>query len=151
MPFPQEMDSHFTQAIFAAAAGPYTSFKSHLETIFWIWLHLLQFNVSNQSLDPEEDAHNKPHRPIPSKRISWKNARILRWTLIPICIGYSAMYSFSVSLASIAFVIGTITYDDIGAHASHWFIRGCSNAFNLGCLEVGATLIAGQILSRHLR
>jgi len=59
------------------------------------------------------------------------------------CIGYSAMYSFPVVLATVAFIVGTITYDDIGAHASHWFIRGCSNAFNFGSLEVGATLIAG--------
>jgi len=129
--------------LFASAAGPYTSPKALAETIFWIWLHLLQFNVSNQSLKPEEDVHNKPSRPLPSKRITLKNARRLRWAMIPICIGYSATYSSPVTVASAGFIIGTMIYDDFGAHASHWLIRGCVNAYNLGCCEVGATLIAG--------
>jgi len=129
--------------IFASVAGPYTSPKSLFETVFWIWLHLLQFNLSNQTLKPEEDEFNKPSRPLPSGRITLKNARRLRWILVPACIGYSATYSVPVMASSIALIIGTILYDDIGASASHWSIRGSVNAINLGCSEVGATLIAG--------
>ncbi|KIM78588.1 hypothetical protein PILCRDRAFT_11056 [Piloderma croceum F 1598] len=53
-------------SVFAAAATPLVSFDCLPHVIFWVWLHLLQFDVSNQYLDPTEDALNKPDRPIPS-------------------------------------------------------------------------------------
>jgi len=130
--------------IFASAAGPYTSLKALLETIFWIWLHLLHFTIANQTLKPDEDLYNKPHRPLPSKRITLKNAQRLRWFLVPICVGYSATYSTHTATASIAFILGTLAYNDLEMHASHWIIRGCVNAWNMGSTEVGATLIAGS-------
>jgi len=134
--------------IFASAAGPYTSPKALLEAVFWIWLHLLQFTISNQTLKPEEDEYNKPHRPLPSKRISLKNAKRLRWFLIPVCVGWSATYSTHTAAASSAMLLGTIAYNELEMHASHWLIRGCVNAWNMGSTEVGATLIAGNDRAR---
>ncbi|KAI0065532.1 hypothetical protein BV25DRAFT_1798511, partial [Artomyces pyxidatus] len=58
----------------------------------WTWLHLLQFCVSNQSANPEEDALNKPWRPIPSRRISVSATHVLRWVLLPICFALSILF-----------------------------------------------------------
>jgi len=129
---------------FAAATAPVTSIRSLFETIFWIWLHLLQFAVSNQSLDPEEDRLNKPRRPLPAGRITMTQAIWLRWLLIPICLGYSALYSPSVTILSAGVIIMTIIYNEGGAHASHWTIRSGMNCVSYGILEAGATLVAGR-------
>jgi 4-hydroxybenzoate polyprenyltransferase len=130
--------------MFASVAAPAASPMPILEAAFWIWIHLLQFDVSNQSLKPEEDIHNKPDRPLPSGRISLGQARLLRWLLIPACIGFSAMYSKSVAAASAGLVMMTIIYDEMGAHAGHWILRNTVNALGFGCFEVGSTLVAGE-------
>jgi 4-hydroxybenzoate polyprenyltransferase len=129
--------------MFASAAAPLVSSRKLFETAFWIWLHLLQFDVSNQSLKPEEDVHNKPDRPLPSGRMTLGQARLLRWLLVPICTGYSALYSPSVVLASAALIMMTIIYDELGAHAGHWMVRNVVNALGFGCFEVGSSLVAG--------
>jgi len=49
------------------------------------WLHLLQLTVSNQSLNPDDDASNIPWRPVPSGLISTGCARTLRWILLLSC------------------------------------------------------------------
>ncbi|KAI0255269.1 hypothetical protein BJV78DRAFT_1279458 [Lactifluus subvellereus] len=45
--------------VFAYLTAPDTSADHMLYAVFWTWFHLLQFCVSNQSIDPEEDALNK--------------------------------------------------------------------------------------------
>lgn len=113
-------------------------------TIFWIWIHLLQFDVSNQTMSPEEDENNKKDRPLPSKRMTLQDAIVLRWLLVPICWGWSALYSREVVYASIALVALTISYDELGFHAKHWLVRNVNNAAGFAAFEVGATLIAGE-------
>src|ERR1700734_2784258 len=83
----------YPQSVFAAAAAPLASFDRLPHVIFWVWLHLLQFDVSNQYLDPTEDTLNKPFRPIPSGRVTLRQAQILRWALVPICMALSTCYS----------------------------------------------------------
>jgi 4-hydroxybenzoate polyprenyltransferase len=111
--------------------------------MFWIWLHLLQFDVSNQTQKPEEDEMNKRDRPLPSKRISLRNALILRWALVPACLGLSAVYSVQTLYASIALVTLTIIYDDLRASARGWIVRNVVNACGFASFEVGSTLVAG--------
>ena len=53
---------------------------SHLpQALAWVWLHLLLFCTSNQSLPSSlaEDTGNKPWRPLPSKRLTNTQARQL--------------------------------------------------------------------------
>lgn len=114
--------------------------------MFWIWLQLLQVDVSNQVLDPEEDLKNKPYRPLPAKRISYKAAYILRWVLPVICLLWSASYSKEVFYASLANCIATFVYHELGFAAGHWFGRNLLNTIGYASFEVGACLIAGKSL-----
>lgn len=128
----------------AAASAPLHSLSRLPPTIFWIWLQLLQFDVSNQTIDPEEDKRNKSDRPIPANRISLRNALILRWVLPIICFLWSASYSKEVLAASVANCFLTYVYDEMGYAAGHWAGRNLVNSLGFASFEIGACLIAGK-------
>ncbi|KAI0062573.1 hypothetical protein BV25DRAFT_1803812 [Artomyces pyxidatus] len=129
--------------LFAVAAAPISGLDRLPHVMFWIWFHLLQFDVSNQSLQPEEDMLNKAYRPIPSGRITLRNAVRLRWLLVPTCWALSALYSTEVLGASMAFITFTILYNERSGHSGHFLIRNLVNAAGYAAFETGATLIAG--------
>jgi hypothetical protein len=131
------------QSVFAAAAAPLASFERLPHVIFWVWLHVLQFDVSNQYLDPAEDALNKPDRPLPSGRITLRQAQILRWALVFICMALSACYSTPTVWSSVLLCLLTYTYNELHLHAGHWITRNLNNAFGFTSFELGATLVAG--------
>ena len=113
-------------------------------SMLWTWFHLLQFCVSNQSLDPEEDSTNKPWRPIPSGLISVGSARNLRWMLLPLCLSTSVRlgaYWQGISLA-LAFV----AHNEFGLH-SHLFMRNICNAWGYASFNAGAYAIASGMFS----
>lgn len=145
-PFPQESLLTSIQTVLAGASAPLSDIRHLPHVIFWTWFHVLQFDISNQTLDPEEDEHNKRDRPLPAKRITIRNAVILRWALVPACWVLSACYSLEVMYASIALVALTVIYDEFGAHSGHWAIRNFVNALGFVSFEVGASLIAGERL-----
>jgi len=128
--------------LFSLAAAPDLRSSHVPHTIFWVWLHLLQFDVSNQTLCPDEDKHNKKDRPLPSGRISLEDAKILRWALIPICWAISCLYSVQTFYASVALSFLTMVYNEFGAHAGFWLARNLSVAVCYGSFELGATLVA---------
>ncbi|KAJ7852369.1 UbiA prenyltransferase family [Mycena olivaceomarginata] len=128
----------------AAASAPLAGLSRLPHVIFWIWLHLLQFDVSNQTLDPEEDSLNKQDRPLPSRRISLPQAIILRWLLVPACALLSICYSVETLYSSLALVFFTIIYDEMGAHGGHWLLRNTVNAAGFASFEFGATLTAAH-------
>ncbi|KIJ28085.1 hypothetical protein M422DRAFT_108208, partial [Sphaerobolus stellatus SS14] len=107
----------------------------------WVWLHLLQFDVSNQTLDPEEDKKNKNDRPLPSGRLSHRAAVRLRWILVLICWGYSYFYSYQVLWVSIALVALTAIYDELGFHSKHYILRNLVNALGFAAFETGSALV----------
>ncbi|KAJ7777002.1 UbiA prenyltransferase family [Mycena metata] len=121
--------------LLAIASAPLSSAYHLPHVIFWIWFHLLQFNVSNQLLQPEEDALNKPDRPLPSNRLSLPQAILLRWCLVPLCLGLSDCYSVEALYVSIAVVALTFLYNEGSAHRQHWLIRNAVNAAGLACFE----------------
>ncbi|KAF9233761.1 UbiA prenyltransferase family [Melanogaster broomeanus] len=127
---------------FAAVAAPLCDSSRLPHVIFWIWIHLLQFNVANQVLDPEEDGRNKPSRPIPAGLISIRNATILRWSLIPISLLLSAMYSTHVFSVSVVLSSLVIWYNELRAH-EHWFSKNVMTAVGYSSFELGGTLVAG--------
>ncbi|KAH8108268.1 UbiA prenyltransferase family [Phellopilus nigrolimitatus] len=128
----------------AAASAPLASFSRLPPTVFWIWFQLLQFDVSNQTLAPEEDMYNKSYRPLPAKRISLRTALVLRWVLPLLCFAWSASYSKEVLCASIANCALTYIYDEMGFAAGHWASRNIVNAMGFASFEIGACLIAGN-------
>ena len=112
--------------------------------VLWTWLHLLQFCVSNQSLNPEEDALNKPWRPIPSGIVSSVNARILRWILLPLCLSLSI--SLEVHWQGISLAIAFLVHNELHLH-SHWLMRNACNAWGYASFNAGASAIAGAYYS----
>ena len=117
--------------------------------MLWVWLHLLQCDLANQSLSPEEDAVNKPDRPIPSGRITVQQTRILRWACLIPCLTLSAWYSVAVMEASVAMAVFVYIYNELEFN-SHWLGRNILNGAGLTCFEMGATLIAGTNLIKLL-
>ncbi|KLO15620.1 hypothetical protein SCHPADRAFT_824480 [Schizopora paradoxa] len=131
-------------SVLACASAPLTNIAHLPHVVFWVWFHVLQFDVSNQTLDPEEDENNKRDRPLPAKRISLRDALILRWLLVPACWAMSYWYSKEVMYASIGLTFLTVVYDELGAHAGHYIVRNLVNALGFVTFEVGASLIAGN-------
>ncbi|KAH9889261.1 UbiA prenyltransferase family-domain-containing protein [Cubamyces lactineus] len=128
----------------AIASAPIDNILRLPHVVFWVWTHVLQFDLSNQTVDPQEDALNKRERPIPAQRITLASARLLRWLVVPVCWRLSALYSVQTVYASIANIALTIIYDDLGAASGHWAVRNVVNGLGFSSFEVGATLIAGS-------
>ncbi len=128
----------------AAASAPLKNPSHFLQSFFWVWLHVLQFDLSNQTINPLEDEHNKRDRPLPAKRISLENALILRWWLVPICWLYSAYYyNKQVLYASVGISILTVLHDELSAHR-YWVGKNLLVGLGLASFEVGAILITGS-------
>jgi 4-hydroxybenzoate polyprenyltransferase len=115
-----------------------------MQVVCWIWLHCFQCALANQSLGPDEDAINKPDRPIPSGRVTVEQARFMRWACIIPCLALSAIYSMAVVQASAALAFFLYIYNELEFN-THWFSRNLLNGAGLACFEVGATLIAGEV------
>ncbi|KAH9845978.1 UbiA prenyltransferase family-domain-containing protein [Lenzites betulinus] len=129
----------FPTLIFGTAAAPMSSTSQIIPRVIWIWLHLLQFCLSNQCLSPEEDASNKPWRPIPSGRITVANARSLRWAMLAVCLSVSAHYG--VLAPSVALALGTLAHNELGMDAA-WLPRNMCNAVGYAAFNAGATYVA---------
>lgn len=114
------------------------------QVIFWLWLHVLQCDVSNQTTHPEEDEVNKSDRPIPSGRMTLRQALILRWLLVPVCWIYSLWYSTQLMWTSVVLTVLTFIYNEQAA-ASHWAMKNLLNGFGLCTFEAGAALTIGEL------
>ncbi|KAH9896524.1 UbiA prenyltransferase family [Cubamyces lactineus] len=130
--------------VFACATAPLHSPVHLLSGVVWTWFHQLMCNVSNQARSSEEDAVNKPWRPIPTSRITTSQALMLRWLLVGMCIAYSAVYGVDVALASFSLFITTFVYDELG-FAGHYIGKNFCNIGGYVSLEVGATKLVGAV------
>ena len=108
-------------------------------SIFWTWIHLLQVCVSNQILDSDEDALNKPWRPIPSGLMSVSRAHTLRWILVPSCLSFSSC--LGAHWPSISLMLATLAYHQL-RFDSHVFLRNFCNAWGYASFNAGAAMIA---------
>ena len=127
---------------FAVATAKELQLTNIPHSMLWVWIHLLQCDISNQILSPEEDQKNKNDRPLPAGRLTLRHARILRWTLVPICMLYSLCYSMESFSVSVVFSMFTCIYNEMGLNSGHWIIRNILVACGLSSLATGATLIA---------
>ncbi|KAJ3773245.1 UbiA prenyltransferase family [Lentinula raphanica] len=127
--------------VFSQALASHHSVPRFLLVVFWVWMQLLYFTVTNQTFGtaPEEDAVNKPNRPIPAKRISVESAILLGWVLAPLNVALS--YYAGAVPAGLGICILTSIYCRGGGH-SHWLSKnGCCAGF-YALFEYGATQIA---------
>ncbi|KAG2141128.1 UbiA prenyltransferase family [Suillus bovinus] len=133
--------------ILSISSAPLCTPNRIFPLVWWIFLHLLQFDTSNQIQDVEEDAKNKPIRPLPAGRISLRHATILRWGLVPACWIGSVLHGGPVLFSSVTLVLFTILYNELQAHR-HWLTKNIVTALGFASFEVGGTLIAGCDTSR---
>jgi 4-hydroxybenzoate polyprenyltransferase len=108
------------QTAFACVAGPVSSPSAFVHALLWHYAHLLHCNLANQYNGREEDAVNKPWRPIAAGRISVSSAFWLRWALPVVCIALSVMYGERLVMTSLALTVVTVLYDEM-AFSSVWF------------------------------
>ncbi|EJF55707.1 hypothetical protein DICSQDRAFT_73107 [Dichomitus squalens LYAD-421 SS1] len=130
-------------SLLASASAPLRNVSRLPHVLFWVWLHLLQCDLSNQTMDPYEDEQNKNYRPLPAKRRSLQEALQFRWYIVPACLVLSAMYSAEAVYANIALAGLTVLYNEFHAHRGHWVLRNLVNTCGLAFFDLGATLIAG--------
>ncbi|KIY69047.1 hypothetical protein CYLTODRAFT_436349 [Cylindrobasidium torrendii FP15055 ss-10] len=131
----------FPVTAFAMSLAENTSWNRLPAVAMWVWFGLLEFNTSNQTFgtSPDEDALNKPWRPIPAKRITLEAAKTLRLAMVPFNIFIASV--FSTLPATIGFEAFTALHNDIGG-SHHWLTKnGCTSAL-YGFVEFGATLVA---------
>lgn len=134
--------------MFACATAPLYSVFNSLQSVAWIWIHLLLCNVSNQARSKEEDAVNRPWRPLPSGRINQSQAIILRYWTVVICVLWSSSYGLDLIAVTIALIATTWLYDEGGASKTALGKNFC-NVAGYVSFELGATkLMGGHPLSQ---
>lgn len=112
-------------------------------------MHLLQFDLGNQIINPEEDKLNKKDRPLASGRITLRNAHILRWLSVPACLVLSACYSTETVYASIAIAVLSFMYNELGGHLN-WMSRSTLLPVDYAFFEIGACLVASESHRCHM-
>ncbi|KAJ2918911.1 hypothetical protein MD484_g1507, partial [Candolleomyces efflorescens] len=130
--------------IFALGTAPVcrsSPVENTLKAVFWLWSVLLQFNLINQTVLPEEDAENKPWRPIPAGRITLRNAIILRWISIPLCAMLSSYFGTATLVSCILFTFFASLYNFCDGD-KNGFVKNLINGFGSCSLALGTTLVA---------
>lgn len=112
-----------------------------IQSILWLWLHVLQFNLSNQVRDPEEDKRNKPWRPLPSGRITLAQAIILKYITIATCLLLSYSYSPCVLISSASLSLIIPLYHEMHGD-QHWLTKNLMGGGGYACFATGCTLVA---------
>ena len=139
-------------AIFSALSGPLmtTNQSPDLLTILgrlpqvilWNWLNLLIFDIANQRLPNSilEDSVNKPWRAIPAKRLTATEARRILLAVIPI-VFVATLYLGGME-ETVAMMVLTWMYNDLGGADESYIVRNIINAFGFMCYSSGATRVA---------
>ncbi|KAJ7086864.1 UbiA prenyltransferase family [Mycena belliarum] len=128
--------------LYAIISTPKFSAGRMLQAILWVWFHILQTCTANQMLGVLEDTINKPHRPIPAGRISVGHTKILRYSLVPVCLGLS--WLLGVARFGMVFAVGIWVYNELGLSGASFYTRNVLNSVGIVALETGAAeIVAG--------
>jgi 4-hydroxybenzoate polyprenyltransferase len=130
----------FSQNVFALALTPHPTLRAFLNTQLWLFLHLLQVDVSNQTYSGAEDVANRPWRPLPSGRVTVCQSRRLRWALLPLCFFISLSHGPWALCASATLAWALLVHDDFD-WSKHIFLKNFCNTVGYGAFECGASLI----------
>lgn len=97
-----------------------------------VWANLLIFNISNQRSETavEEDKINKPHRPLPSGRITCTAARRLLLALVPLVLLLG--WATGTQEETLLLYAATWMYNDLGASDESWIGRNTMIAVGYG-------------------
>ncbi|KAG2115702.1 hypothetical protein BD769DRAFT_1673044 [Suillus cothurnatus] len=130
----------FPMIVYATVVSPRPEPLALACTVCWLWFHLFQFNVSNQSYSADEDIVHKPWRPLPSGRISVEDSRTMRWTLLVFCLGLSSIFSLKLFMTSGVFTVLMVLHDNLRNGHYHIFGNLCNVAAYVTA-GVGCSLI----------
>ena len=110
--------------------------------LLWCWINVIIFDVANQRLPTSviEDSVNKPWRPLPSGRLTLSQAR--RFLLLILPIGFFATMYLGGLEETVAMMVLTWMYNDLGGADESYIVRNLINAFGFVCYSSGATLVA---------
>lgn len=95
--------------------------------------------VLNDVCDAEEDARDRPFRPIPSGRISRKVAELLGWGLLATGLSFTVIASWPAN--NLAFILGIALAFAIMLYDS-WTKHTSLGALNMGACRFGNVLLA---------
>ncbi|KAG1867039.1 UbiA prenyltransferase family [Suillus tomentosus] len=133
----------FPVMIFAIVVSPRHNMLALFYALCWLWFHVFQFNVSNQSYSVHEDLLNKPWRPVPSGRISVKDSRALCWALVVFCLGLSSLFGLNVVITSGVWTVLVVVYNDLLLDHNP-ISKNLCNAGGYVALELGPLLIMSR-------
>lgn len=98
--------------------------------------------LSNQINGVEEDRIAKPHRPIPSGRISSENATVLYYALFA-SMWAAALYTKTIS-CTLTYSVAIVIYNE-GGLAAVPVVKNVIGAIGLACYCWGTTVILGKM------
>ncbi|KAJ6521543.1 UbiA prenyltransferase family [Mycena vulgaris] len=140
----------FPVTLFACAAAPIQSAGRLLYAMAWVWLNLLEADVSNQYKSMAEDLKNHAWRPLPGGRISQESATLLHWVLVPLCVLASLPFGRDVVCCSLTLTGALIAYNEYG-WARNWMAKNLVNTIGYASFEFGATKIMnGKLRLDHI-
>src|ERR1700733_1273857 len=99
---------------------------------------MLLCNVSNQANDKDQDAITRPWRPLPSGRVTMFQAVVFRWTMVMLCIIWSASYGMDLVIVTLSLVTATIFHDEVGL-ANNPIGKNLCTVGGYTTFEIGAT------------
>ncbi|KAJ2918807.1 hypothetical protein MD484_g1610, partial [Candolleomyces efflorescens] len=119
----------------------WSDFKTTLIPVSVLGIGTAEFNINNQAWSPEEDAKNKPWRPIPAGRISLRNAKILRWISVAYCCILSLYFQKAALIPSFLFTCFVFAYNYLGWDRNG-FMKIFMLAYGYPMMALGAVLVA---------
>jgi 4-hydroxybenzoate polyprenyltransferase len=110
--------------------------------LFWTWLNLLPFNISNQRQAGAiiEDIQNKPWRPVTSGRLTPKQAKYLQLAIYAIAFLVSII--FGGTPQSLVLVLLEYLYNDLEGSERSCVTRNVVNASGFTVYSSGALAVA---------
>ena len=116
--------------------------------VIWIWLNLFTLDLANQRLDDsvQEDAVNKPWRPIPAGRLTQPKARLLLMLAVPMTLIFT--YFAGGWQESLVMMTLNWMYNDLGGANESFWLRNLLNALGFMDFIAGASVVIGGIDSR---
>lgn len=117
-------------------------FRRALLVALWTWINLLPFAIDNQRQPAAiaEDSLNKPWRPMPSNRLTAKQAKQIMLILYPVA-GMTSFYAGGLRQCIALMILG-YWYNDCGGADASCVIRNLINACGFVCYSSGAMEVA---------
>lgn len=124
-------------AMISAGAATHEVQARFTPMLFWIWLHLVVEDLSNQR-KPEsaaEDAINKPWRPLPSGRLSSQEALGLLY--ISVILATTTSLLLGALVPSVSFLLLVWLYNEAEICKTSPVLRNLLNVLGLACFGWG--------------